>query len=107
MAAVTAVPTRLERFFVSVERRSLKKLREFLDADRLDDALDLIEELKARTGAAAACERELARKHRNLRLRLIEIEQGDGDIDEREPVLRAMLRVNPEDVSALRRLALI
>ena len=41
-----------------------------------------------------------------MRLRLIEIEQGDGDIDEREPVLRAMLRVNPEDVSALRRLAL-
>jgi tetratricopeptide (TPR) repeat protein len=96
----------VERFFAGVELRGVRKLRELLDSDQIDAALDLAHELSARTGAGEACERFLTRKHRSLRVRLIEIEQGEGDLDEREPILAQMLRIKAEDEFALRRLAL-
>lgn len=104
--AFEAVRPEYERFFETVERRSLKLLRELLQADRIDDAFELLDELKARTGGAPEFERELARKHRELRLKLVEIDQGDRDIEQRGDILRAMLRIKPDDASALRRLAL-
>jgi tetratricopeptide (TPR) repeat protein len=100
------VSAEVDRYLHWVERPAVKKVRELLDADRIDDALDLIGELQARVSAGGACEKELSRKHRNLRARLIEIEQGEGDIDEREPILRQMVRMKPDDASAHRRLAL-
>jgi tetratricopeptide (TPR) repeat protein len=95
-----------DRFFATAERRGLKQLRVLLDADRDDEAFELISALRAHTNAGVACDRELSRKHRNLRARLIEIEQGEGDLDDREAILRLMLRIKPGDTSALRRLAL-
>lgn len=101
-----AVRAEIEHFDATVERRALKKLRELLDSEHCEDALELVNELTSRTGTAVACERELERKHRDLRRRLVDIEQGSGDMEEREPMLRMMLRLKPEDPSALRRLAL-
>jgi tetratricopeptide (TPR) repeat protein len=100
------VSAEVDRFFAGVERRALKQLRELFEADRSIDAFDLAEAIKDHTDGGAAADRELARKHRNLRLRLIEIEGGEGDLEERESLLRLMVRIKPDDASALRRLAL-
>jgi len=102
----TSVSVEVDRFFASAERRALRQLRELFEADRTDEAFDLADAMRTYTGAVATVDRELSRKHRNLRLRLIEIEQGDGEIEEREPILRMMVRISPDDPSALRRLAL-
>lgn len=101
-----AVSDEVDRFFDRAERRALKQLRELFEADRSADAFDLAEAIKEHTGSGASADRELGRKHRSLRLRLIEIDQGEGDGEEREPILRLMLRINPNDASALRKLAL-
>jgi tetratricopeptide (TPR) repeat protein len=95
-----------ERFFATVEPRATKQLRELFAADRADEAFALVDALKTYTGAQERCERELARKHGNLRKRLMEIERGEGDLEEREPILRMMLRIDPADTAALRRLGL-
>jgi len=41
-----------------------------------------------------------------LRLRLREIDEGEEEIEEIEPVLRQMIRIRPDDERVLRRLAL-
>jgi tetratricopeptide (TPR) repeat protein len=100
------VTIEVERFFANAERRAIVQLRELFAADKTEEAFELVEALKTYTDAGPACERVLERAYRNARRRLVEIEQGNGDIEDREPLLRLMLRIDPEDASALRRLAL-
>jgi tetratricopeptide (TPR) repeat protein len=101
-----SVAAEVDRFFASVEPRAIKQLRELLESDQADEAFALLDALKAHTSAEEACDRELMRKHGNLRRRLTEIERGERDLEERESILRMMLRIDPADSSALRRLAL-
>lgn len=96
----------VERYLAKVVPHALKEVRGLLEADRTEEAFVLINALRANTAAGESCERELVRKHRSLRKRLVEIERNEEDLEEREEILRMMLRIEPTDVSALRRLAL-
>lgn len=96
----------IERFFVSAKARSEKELLLLARAGRYDDALRLANAILRYMGPSERVERELARMHKMLRVRLRAIEEGDGELDERELILRRMVRMKPEDGASLRRLAL-
>ena len=101
-----AVRAEAERFLATAERRALKKLREYSDSEKHDDALTLAAAITKYLGPLERTERELARMHRSLRLRLKEVDQGEAELEEREPILRKLIRIRPDDQPSLRRLAL-
>jgi len=96
----------VQRFFETAEPRSLKQLTLLARADSYDEALRLAQSIAKYIGPSDRLERELARMHKMLRIRLNEIQAGERDLEEREPVLRRMVQMKPEDPSNLRRLAL-
>lgn len=96
----------IDRFFETAEPRSLKKLTLLARAGDFDEALRLARAITTYIGPHERIDREMARMHKMLRIRLKEIQEGELDLDEREPVLRRMAQMKPDDVSTLRRLAL-
>jgi tetratricopeptide (TPR) repeat protein len=97
----------MDRFFAVAGRRALKQLRAFVEAEDFDNAVALAAEIQRHDlDVEGRAERELNRLYRSLRMRLKDIDEGEGEIEERELVLRQMTRLNPGDESILRRLAL-
>jgi tetratricopeptide (TPR) repeat protein len=96
----------IDRFFGIAEARSLKALTLLARAGNYDEALRLAQSITRYIGRQERADRELARMHRMLRIRLKQIQEGDGELEEREPVLRRMVQIIPDDGSTLRRLAL-
>lgn len=103
---IETVKAEVKRFFGRVERRALKQLRELVDTGRHDEALRLADAIERHLGPLERTGRELMRMRRFLRLQLQEIDQGDGEMGDREPILRKLVRTSPGDKSTLRRLAL-
>jgi hypothetical protein len=101
---------RIEReigqFFAGAGPRAMKQLRRLVVAGNYEEALRLARLIKQEVGSEERVERELARLHGILRKRLREIEEGEGDAEEGEAVLRQMIEVRPDDTRALRKLAL-
>lgn len=96
----------IARFFDTAEPRSLKKLTLLARAGDFDEALRLARSITKYIGPHERIEREMARMHKMLRIRLKEIQEGEADLDERESVLQRMVQMRPDDASTLRRLAL-
>lgn len=95
-----------ERILSSLGARSVTQLRELSASDRFEEALRLAGSITRRTGEVERVQRVLAQMYRRLRQMASEIEQGEGDRDELERVLRLIAQIRPEDQSMLRRLAL-
>lgn len=96
----------ITRFFETAGPRSVKKLIQFARAGEYDEALRLASAIRKYLGPNERVDAELARMHKMLRKRLSQIQAGEGDLDEREILLRRMVQVMPDDSSTLRRLAL-
>ena len=96
----------VDRFFGIAEPRSLKELTLLARAGKYDEALRLAQFITKYFGPNERTDRELGRMHKMLRMRLKQIQEGEGDLEDREPVLRRMVQIKPEDGSTLRRLAL-
>ena len=94
------------RFFERAGHRALKQVRDLGRGGRFEEAIELAEAVREETELSEEADLELSRLHRLLRLRLREIEQAEGELEQREPVLRLMDRVKPHDEAVLRRLAL-
>ncbi|WP_205480841.1 hypothetical protein [Sphingomonas arenae] len=90
-----------DRFFTTAERGAAKRLRQLVDTGKVEDAVDLAEAMDRHLGRLERTERELKRLQRLLRVHARELEGED-----REAVLRRLLRIHPDDAWALRRLAL-
>jgi tetratricopeptide (TPR) repeat protein len=103
---VEKLQAEIDRFFGIAEPRSLKELSLVARAGNYDEALRLAGSITRYIGPHERTDRELARMHKMLRIRLKQIQEGDGDLQEREPVLRRMVQMKPDDDSTLRRLAL-
>lgn len=90
-----------DRFFVSAERGAARRLRQLVEAGLVEEALDLAQAMDRHLGHLERTDRELKRLHRMLRLQAREL---DGE--DRETVLRQLLRIQADDVWTLRQLAL-
>jgi tetratricopeptide (TPR) repeat protein len=101
-----SIAPEVERFFAGVERRALKRLRELVDSGQYDEAAELAAAITRQLGPLERTQRELARMARQLRLKLKEIDDGGGDLEEREAILRRLVAVAPGDEKGLRLLAL-
>lgn len=95
-----------ERFFATADRRALKQLRDTIISGEYELTLELGDLLREDIGDRERLDRELDRVNRMLRIQLREIEKGDGDEEDREQVLKLLLRMQPNDASILRRAAL-
>lgn len=100
------IESELDRFFAGVEGRALKELRRLVMAGRYDQAMRLALLIKREVGAQERVDRELNRMHGLLRRRLKEVEQGEGEPEEKEAILRQLVQVRPSDPGFLRRFAL-
>jgi tetratricopeptide (TPR) repeat protein len=90
-----------------IGRRAVQQLRDLVGDEDTDAAIRLGEEIeKHGLDPDGRARRHLDRLHRSLRLRLREIDEGEEEIEEIEPVLRQMIRIRPDDERVLRRLAL-
>ncbi len=98
--------TEAEKFFTSADRRALRQLREAIAAEQYEHALDLTELLRPYVADHERLDREAQRINRLLRVQLREIEKGDTDEEDREQVLKLLLRIQPDDPAILRRAAL-
>jgi tetratricopeptide (TPR) repeat protein len=96
----------ITRFFEVAEARGLKELTLLARAGDHDEALRLARSITKYIGPSERIDRELARMHKMLRMRLRQIQDGEGDLEDREPILRRMVQLKPDDGSTLRRLAL-
>ena len=94
------------RFFETAERRALKQLRGAIVDGQLAMALDLADLLSADIEDRDRLSKEVDRINRLLRAQLREIENGNSDDDDRERVLKLLLRMNPDDAAILRRTAI-
>lgn len=95
----------IDRFFGSVEGRSLKQLRSLALAGELNEALRLARNIKRQIGMTDRGEREMDRLHKALRARLRQVEDGELPPEEREAVFRRMVEVRPSDSVTWKRLA--
>jgi tetratricopeptide (TPR) repeat protein len=100
------IASEVERFFAIAERVAVRQLRELIAEERFEDASELANIILLELNQADRVERELGRMVRALRIKLRGIDEGDGEIDEREAVLRQLVTLKPEDETLLRRLAL-
>ena len=100
------IASEVERFFAIAERVAVRQLRELIAEERFEEASELASLILLELNQADRVERELARMVRALRIKLRGIDEGDGDIDEREAVLRQLVTLKPQDETLLRRLAL-
>ena len=98
------IKSEMDRFFAGAEDRALKQLRKMVITDEHQKALRLAALIKKEIGAEDRVERELNRMHAMLRRRLKEIEQ-EGELEDRESVLRRMAQIRPSDQGILRRFA--
>ena len=96
----------VERFFASADRRAIRQLRETIFANQFEQALDLADAIRGELQDLERLDRETSRINRLLRLQLREIEKGDADEEDREQVLKLLLRMQPDDAAILRRAAL-
>jgi tetratricopeptide (TPR) repeat protein len=97
----------LERFFAVAGLRASKQLRELADDEEIDAAIAIVEVIRSNDlDHDGRTERYVARMARSLRLRVKEIDEGEGDVDDREVLLRQLIRLNRNDEKSLRRLAL-
>jgi tetratricopeptide (TPR) repeat protein len=96
----------IDRFFASAQARSHRQLNLFAREGKIEDAVRLAHAIDKYIGPHERTERELGRMHKQMRLQLRQIEEGDGMIEDRESVLRQMVLIRPEDVISLRRLAI-
>jgi tetratricopeptide (TPR) repeat protein len=103
---VRTIESELDRFFSTVEPRAMKQLRRLVMSGEHEQAVRLARLIKQEVGAEERVEREINRLHSLLHRRLKEIEQGIGEPEEREPVLRQIVQVRPTDPVVLRRYAL-
>jgi tetratricopeptide (TPR) repeat protein len=104
--AAVAFHPEAERFLERAGRRAFRQMRELWAEGRYEDSIILAEEMRDENILPDMVEREFGRMHRLLRIRLREIEQEETDLEEREPILRLMDRIKPDDEAVLRRLAL-
>jgi tetratricopeptide (TPR) repeat protein len=102
---LATIRSEIDRFFDGVEGRALKELRRLVLSGEHGQALRLAGLIRSEVGAEERVERELNRMNSMLRRRLKEIELGEAELEEREPVLRQMAQVRPSDQSILRRFA--
>lgn len=100
------IATEMDRFFRNVGGRSLKQLRALVMAGEFTPAVHLARLIEQEAGEQERVEKELNRLHSMLRRRLKDIEQGDGEPEERESVLRQIVQIRPSDQGMLRRFAL-
>ena len=103
---VARIRPELDRFFQTVERRAVKKLSLLGKAGEHQEGLRLAAAINRYIGPRERTEREVARMFSSLRLRLKRIEEGEGELDEREAILRQMIAMKPGDAATIRRLAL-
>lgn len=96
----------IEKFFATADRKVLRQLRDAVEADAYESALDFIDLIRGHIGDQQRLENEIARINRQLRLQLREIEKGDAEEEGREGILALLIRMHPDDVSILRRAAL-
>ncbi len=94
------------RFLDRAGRRAFRQMRDLWREGRYEDSIVLAEAMRDERLMPEEVEREFGRMHRLLRIRLREIEQEETDLEEREPILRLMDRIKPDDEAVLRRLAL-
>ena len=104
--ALGQIRPELDRFFEIVEPRALKKLSLLGRAGEYSKGLQLAAALQKYIGPRERTERELARMFGGLRAQLKRIEEGEGDLHDREAILRQMVAMKPADGSTIRRLAL-
>ena len=104
--SLAKVRPEIERFFNTAQPRSLKQLTLLSRAGKVEEAIRLAHAINTYLGPHERTERELGRIHKLMRLRLKQIEQGEGAIEEREAVLRQIVLVRPDDIAFVRRLAL-
>jgi len=95
-----------ERFLERSGRRAFRQMRDLWRDGRYEESIILAETMRDEGLMVEEIEREFGRMHRLLRIRLREIEQEETDLEEREPILRLMDRIKPDDEAVLRRLAL-
>jgi tetratricopeptide (TPR) repeat protein len=95
----------IDRFFASVEGRSLKQLRALALAGNLEEGLQLARNITRYIGPLERTQRELMRLYGLLRGRLRQIEEGEVGVEEREGVFRRMLEIKPQDLASWKRLA--
>jgi tetratricopeptide (TPR) repeat protein len=100
------IDSELRQFFSSAGPRALKQLRRLIIEENVEEALHLARLIKQEVGSDEGVDRELNRLHSQLRTRLREIEQGEGDAEEGEALLRHMVDLRPADTRLLRKLAL-
>ncbi len=100
------IDSELRQFFSRAGPRALKQLRRLVLEEEVEQALRLARLIKQEVGSADRVDRELNRLHTQLRTRLREIEQGEGDAEEGEALLRQMVKLRPADTRLLRKLAL-
>ena len=100
------IESELHQFFSRAGPRALKQLRRLIVDGSFEEALRLARLIKEEAGSEESVDRELNRLHAFLRRRLREVEQGDGDAEEGEAILRHMVEVRPTDTRMLRKLAL-
>jgi len=94
------------RFLERAGRRALQIVRILGREEQFAEAIAIAEAVRDETDMAEQAELELARIHRMLRIQLRAVEQDEGDLEDREPILRLMDRIKPDDEAVLRRLAL-
>lgn len=99
------ISSEVEEFFGVSEGRALRKLRQLVVHEEYDDALALAQAFREVYGPHERVERELRRMHRALRLRLMAINEEDGEAEDREPILRRIILLRPADPAPLRDLA--
>lgn len=100
------IASEVDRFFAVAERRVPRTLRELVNDGSFEEATDLAEIGRAELADVQRIDKEVARMVRALRLALKEIDEGEGEIEDRERVLRRLVRLRPDDEGLLRRLAL-
>lgn len=94
------------RFFATAQRRAFKQFRALVAEEKFAAALDLAALMTREFVDGELIEKEVGRLNRHLRIRLREIEQGGDEEEEREPILRLLLRMQPDDEVVLRRCAI-
>ncbi len=95
----------IESFFKRAPVLGARQLRNLTLAGRLSEAVELAELLTAELPPSERLELEVNRMYRALRIRLREIDGGEGSLEGREQLLRKLVRVRPDDQQMLRRLA--
>lgn len=99
------ITSEVEDFFAKIERRAVKKLRQLVVKEQYDEALALAQAFGQVYGEHERVERELTRMHRALRLRITAVNEEDGEVEDREPILRQIIILRPADPGPLRQLA--